>query len=231
MKRFPTFSLCLLAAAALGRAQTLYYDRASFLGDGRIANAATGNVTFDSYAAGADLTGATISGVAFNAPGSSPLTVIAGSTGVRNAMTPSTGLNVLSPGGSNAGLEDDDLSVTFSTPVQAAGMDVVFDAPDGASFVRAYFYDAGSNLLAASNGDIPAPNGPPGYQFVGLVADTALIARIVFDEWDGSAPDDNVAYDSLVFTTPIPEPGAYAALAGLIAFGAILVRRRGPGVP
>jgi hypothetical protein len=222
MKRFPTFSLCLLAAAVLGRAQTLYYDRASFLGDARMTAATTASVTFDSYSVGTDLTGATNSGATFDAPGSGPLLVIAGSTGVRYAMTPSTGLNVLSPGGNDPNLQNDDLSVTFAVPVQAAGMDVVFDVPDGASYVAVYFFDTASTLLA-SNSFIPDSGS---YQFVGLVADSALISRIVFDEFDDSANDDNVAYDSLVFTSPIPEPSTYAALGGLIAISAVVLRRR-----
>jgi hypothetical protein len=214
------FALIPLNAGATG----LYYDRAVFLGDPGVG--ATSAINFDSDATGTDLTGKTVSGVTFQAPGSSPLLVIAGSAGVRNSMSPSSGLNVLSPGGSNTALENDDLELVFAAPVQAAGLDVVYDAPDGASFVGVTFYDATGAVLA-SNGFLPAPIGAPGYQFVGFVSASANIKRIVFDEFDGSPPDDHVAYDSVVFSPAVPEPGTYALMfAGLGWVGFIACRRQ-----
>ena len=113
-----------------------------------------------------------------------------------------------------------------ATPVRAAGLDVVFDVPDGASYVGVSFLDAAGNLLGQDT-FIPAPNGAPGYQFVGFVASGSGpgIKSIRFDEFDGSANDDNVAYDSLVFTA-IPEPASTAGVGGLIGLCGVVVWRR-----
>jgi len=228
----------LLGVAALvalaprsGTAQTYYTNRAAFLVDPGVTT--TTAIDFDGMAPGTDLTNQTVFGVTFGAPGSVPLQVILGSTGVQNPMIPSSGLNVLSPGGSDPALEEDDLTLTFATPVRAAGLDVVFDVPDGSSFTSISFFDT-SNTLLFSDSFIPAPNGAPGSQFVGLVSSSANIARIVLDEFDPTANDDNVAYDSIVFSPAaaapggggvIPEPGTVTLLvAGLLPLAGALRR-------
>jgi hypothetical protein len=216
---------CFLAALApAARAQMIYTTRTSFLADPAVASSSTTTINFDGFAPGTDLTNQTVSGVTLAAPGSSPLQVILAATGVRNPMSPSTPLNVLSPGGNSTTLEDDDLAITFGTPVRAAGLDVVFDQPDGASFTSVTFFDALNAILGTLN-PIPAPTGAPGFQFVGMVSTSANIKRIVFDESDGSAPDDHIAYDTLTFTSPVPEPGGLA-LCGLAAAGVLSYRRR-----
>jgi hypothetical protein len=215
---------CVLAALApAAEAQVIYTSRLAFLADPAVASSSTTTIHFDGFSPGTDLTNQSISGVTFGAPGSSPLQVILAATGVRNPMSPSTPLNVLSPGGSNITLEDDDLSITFATPVRAAGLDVVFDQPDGASFTSVTYFDALNAVLGTLN-PIPAPSGAPGFQFVGMVSPSANIARIVFDESDGSAPDDHIAYDTLTFTSPVPEPGTLALTA--VAAGLAYCRRR-----
>lgn len=74
-----------------------------------------------------------------------------------------------------------------------------------------------------SNSSIPAPTGAPGFQFVGLVTDSPLISRIVFDEKDSSPSDDNIGYDSIVFSSsassPVPIPETFWLFSsGLIGF-------------
>ncbi|MEW6305280.1 MAG: hypothetical protein AB1705_17530, partial [Verrucomicrobiota bacterium] len=213
----PTLMAVVLFWAYPGGAQTIYYDRGSFLGDGRVG--ATGGIDFDSIANGTDLNNQTVQGITFSAPGSSPLLVMPGSSGVRFGLSPSSGLYVLSPGGPDQNLEEDDLMLVFANPVQAFGLDVVLDVPDGASYVSASFYDELGNLLG-QDGFIPAPSGAPGYQFVGMVANGAVIKQVVFDEFDPTANDDHVAYDSLVFSPAvIPEPGTM----GVVVLGVVVL--------
>ena len=220
--------LSLLAVAAPGQS-TLYYDRSSFLGDSRVTNPLS--INFDSHAVGTVLNGATLLGVNFGSPSGSQLIVITGISGVRYGMSPSTLSNVLSPGGNDAGIEDDDLELTFTNPIPHFGLDVVFDDPDGASYVGVTFYDADNNALAA-NGFIPAPAGAPGHQFVGLVTDGSLIKRVTIDEFDPSPPDDHVAYDSLTFSAlSVPEPGTVLLLGLGLAGLACRRRRRGESRP
>ncbi len=175
----------------------LYNDRAAFTGDPSVGF--TAKINFDNYPAGANFTNRTEIGVKFEAPGSGPLLVMPGSPGIRNPLSPSSGANVLSPGGSDLISENDDLTLVFNVPVQAAGLDVVFDVPDGQSFVSVTFKDASGNTLATQN-PISAPNGSPGYQFVGYVSSASNIKSIVIDEFDPSSNDDHVAYDSIVFS-------------------------------
>ena len=215
---FFSVAIVFFAGAPKGHAQfSLYYEQNSFLGDGRVSDANT--LTFDSFGVGADLTAAGIGGLTLNAPGSGPLRVIDASVGIRGPLLPRSANTVLSPGGSNASLENDDLEILFASPVFYFGLDVVFDVPD-ASFTSVIFYDISGNVLG-QNSFIPDPAFARDYQFVGGVSDSANIARVSFDEFDGSAPDDNIAYDN--FLGPmvvVPEPGTLAlfgiGLAGLL---------------
>lgn len=220
-----------MAAAPPSASAQIFNNRVTFLADPRVG--ATTVIDFDSIATGTDLAGQTISGATLTSAGTGqPLVVIAGATGVRNPMSPSTAPNVLSPGGSTPTVQDDDLQITLSTPVQAFGLDVVFDVPDGASFVSATFFDI-NNVQLAQQGTIPAPNGAPGFQFVGFISNSANIARVVFGEFDGTALDDNVAYDTITFSATggagaVPEPGTCLLMTtGVLgAAGAALRRRR-----
>ncbi|MDX2117190.1 MAG: hypothetical protein SFY96_03295 [Planctomycetota bacterium] len=197
---------------------SLYFDRAQFNADANTG--ATAVEGFDSYDPGSNLTGATLNGMTLTGAANMPLMVIRAADGVRNPMASTSGMNVLSPGGSNIGLEEDDLTITFATAVQAFGLDVIFDAPDGASFVGVTFRDV-TGAIIASNGFIPAPNGAPGFTFVGFVSDRANIASVTFDEFDPSPLDDHVAYDSL--TVSVPTPGSLA----LLGIGGMVIARRG----
>lgn len=213
-----------LFALTQAEAAGIYTNRASFLADGQVTSVA--NIDFDGLTSGTVLTGTTLAGATLNGASGQDLIVIPAASGVRNTLSASSGANVLSPGGSDPSIENDDLVITFTTPVQAFGLDVVFDAPDGASFVGVSFFDASDTLLA-SNGFIPAPNGSPGFQFIGLVSDSANIARVVFDEFDPSPGDDNVAYDSLVISpAPVPLPAtAWLLSSALVGLGALRRRR------
>ncbi|NUM36207.1 MAG: PEP-CTERM sorting domain-containing protein [Candidatus Brocadiae bacterium] len=201
-------------------APVAYTNKASFLSN--VSVVSPQSINFDSYDAGTILTNQTISGITFRSPGSIPLQVINASSGVRNPMVSSSGTKILSPGGSNLTQEEDDLELIFANPLRAFGMDVIFDTPDGASFVSASFYDASNNLIHQIGPHIPAPTG--GITFVGLVADSVLISRVVIDDFDPSAPDDHIAYDSLVFC-PVPEPTSFLLLC-LASLGMALILKR-----
>ena len=149
-----------------------HFDRVDFLNDPDV-NAVI-NIEFDDLAAGTDLTDAAIDGVTFEAPGDGPLTVIEAAAGVRNAMAATSGTQILSPGGSDVTIEDDDLRIVFDQPVQAAGLDVIFDVPDGQSFTGVTFLDENDQTLF-TDGFIPSPNGAPGSQFVGYAAQDRVI--------------------------------------------------------
>lgn len=192
-----------------------YNNRGNFMTDSRVTT--TTAINFDSFSTGINLDDQSVSGVTFRAPDLTSLSIIEGVTGVRNPMTPSSGANILSPGGSNPDLQSDSLELLFATPVSAVGLDVIFDVPDGASYVGVVFYDSLNNALH-STGFIEAPSGAPGYQFTGLVADSAIISRVVFNEYDNSPSDDHVAYDSIVFSPAVvPEPSLFLLIASGIA--------------
>jgi len=210
-------SVVVVAFAGHAVAGGMYFDRAAFNADPNTG--ATVIEDFDSDTPLTDLTNQTRSGMTLTSPSGSPLTVIQASEGVRFPMNASSGKNVLSPGGSDKGSQNDDLTIMFTAPVQAFGLDVVFDVPDGLSFVSVTFRDVTGAVLA-SNGFIPAPIGLPGYTFVGFVSDSANIASVTFDEFDDSADDDNVAYDTL--TVSVPTPGSLA----LLAMGGLVMARR-----
>ena len=199
-------------------------------------NAASGTppvvVDFDNVAAGTDITGTTLSGVTFNLGNSpspsAPLIVVpaadtftpAGFTGVINAATnklpPTSGANVLSPGGAqlapgfNPLLENDDLKITFAQPVSAVGFDILFQELDFFSGVGVTILDANGNVLY-SNSNLPDGSGagggaPGGAVFFGFVSSRANIATIIIDEYDGNAdfPDANIGFDTFRVKRIIP---------------------------
>ena len=189
-------------------------------------NAAAGNppvvVDFDGIAPGTDIGGQVIGGVGFAASATgAPLIVVqasdtttpaAGFTGIIDASTnvlPATsGANVLSPGGGTLGpgpddaVENDDLVLTFATPVSAVGLDHLSQSADGFGFSNVTVLDTGNNVLFS--GSIPISNlggggAPAGADFWGIVSDANDIARVEIDEGDNnnSFPDCNIGFDTL----------------------------------
>jgi hypothetical protein len=214
------FLLSLLAGPRdVGAAVTTFaMDLAGF-------NAAAGNppvvVDFDSIAPGTDIGGQTIAGVSFSpSPTGAPLIVVrasdtttpaAGFTGIIDAATntlPATsGENILSPGGTTLGpgpddaVENDDLILTFATPVSAVGFDHLSQSADGFGFTNVTVLDGASNVLFS--GSIPISNlggggAPAAADFWGIVSDANDIARIEVDEGDNnnSFPDCNIGFDT-----------------------------------
>lgn len=208
----------LFAGPASAQPPTAYFnDLAGF-------NAAAGNppiaVNFDDIAAGTDITGTTHAGATFDtSPVSAQLIVVRGVDtftppgfgGVGNPATnklfPTSGDNVLSPGGlplapgPNPPLENDDLDVILGTPVAAVGFDILHQSLDCCSFVGITVFDQNGVPIYA-NPFIPSggsgAGGPGGPEFVGFVSHTPNIKRIVVDEFDSDPnfPDSNIGFDT-----------------------------------
>jgi hypothetical protein len=209
-------------------------------------NGAAGNppitIHFDSIAANTNITGATIAGVSFNAPGA-PLIVVQGNATFtpegeffgsaqnanNNRLFPTTAANVLSPGGlelgagNDPGIENDDLELIFQQPVSAFGFDHLSQSADGFSFTNISLFNQ-SNMLLFSGAVSISNLGPPylspgGADFWGATTTGGdLIARILIDEFDNDAnfPDSNIGFDTFRFSQPlaqVPEP------TSLVIFG------------
>jgi len=198
-------------------------------------------INFDEITPGTNITGQTIQGVIFTAPGASLIVVRgtdtftpSGFSGVINASTnklfPTSGSNVLSPGGielvpgPNSSIENDDLELRFITPVSAVGFDILYQSLDGASYTAVEIRDPDNELLYSNNfipmPDIPVSCGSPGGPlFVGFVSDSNNIASIKIDEFDKNAvcPDSNIGYDTIRFIIPVfnTGEGTYPSISGI----------------
>ena len=186
-------------------------------------------IDFDGITAGTDVGGTVIGGARFVASGA-PLTVVRGAdtfTPVSfdsgfvgtHTLIPTSGENVLSPGGvvlgpgSDPNVENDDLTLTFATPVAAVGFDVLWQSADGSSSAVVKVFDSEAHLLFTET--VPSTQlggtgsgSPGGRDFWGVLANDAVITRVVVDETDadGSNPDSNIGYDTLRFSS---EPCVY----------------------
>ncbi len=180
-------------------------------------------VNFDNIAPGTDITNQTIEGIKFEPnllTPSAPLIVVRGNDTYtpsgfnpagsgNNTLVATSGENILSPGGEilgpgpNVTLENDDLTLTFTNPVSAVGLDVLFQSLDGYSFTFIKLLDASDNVLYPQTMiPIPAaPNYDGGPMFVGFVSDSSNIAKIVIDDQDSNAqnPDCNIGFDTIRF--------------------------------
>lgn len=186
--------LCLSWCATLS-AQTVHLDRASFVSAAPQASRA--QFDFDALPPGSVWPGS-LQGAQFLAGAGSNLTVIDAGVGINGPLAASSGTGVLSPGGSDPLLDQDDLTIIFSQPVSAFGIDVVYSLPAGTSFVSVTFYDAADNVLAVEN-PLPVPGGAPGYQFVGFTSAVPLLSRVEFDDFGPVDPNEHIAFDSLTF--------------------------------
>jgi hypothetical protein len=178
-------------------------------------------ISFDDIAVGANITGRTVSGITFLAAATnqSPLIVVRGDTTYTpsgfigapflstNKLYPTSGTNILSPGGNilspgrNDLVENDDLEIIFTTPVSAFGFDHISQSADGFSFTRiTVFNQFGTPIYA---GAIPISNfgngGPSRSDFWGAVTTGQdRIKHIIIDEFDdnNAFPDCNIGFDT-----------------------------------
>lgn len=180
-------------------------------------NAAAGNppiiIDFDGIPPGTDPTAAPIAGVTFAAPGAPLLVVRGADTCIPNEaptcthrLYPTSGENCLSPGGTvleegNPAIENDDLSLTFSSPVAAFGIDLLEANLNTGDYIFIRAFDLEGMQIFTSvihtPGDGDPPNGTPGSHFFGIVSSVPNIARVEFDETDSSDSDSNIGYDTI----------------------------------
>jgi PEP-CTERM motif len=247
--------LITLALPTLTRAGIIVYSltqNGGLAGFNLAAGAPPVSIHFDSIAPGTNITGSTIAGVQFLGP-NAPLVVVRGAdtftpdefifavNPATNKLLPTSGLNVLIPGGTRLGagpnnaIENDDLTLVFATALAAFGFDHLSQSADGVSFTSISVYNQ-ANLLLFS-GMIPisnlggggAPAGPDFWGVVGTGSD--LIGRIVIDEGDnnGGFPDSNIGFDTFRFmpqvVEAVPEPSSLLLALGGIGM-AFAVRRR-----
>jgi hypothetical protein len=208
-------------------------------------------IDFDDIAPGTNISGAVIQGVRFVAPGAPLLIVQGNSTETtdgfiyggdtsQNKLFPTSGENVLSPGGTqlvpgpNPTVENDSLSLELLQPLAAFGIDLLWQQADGQSYTHVHVYDpAGTLLYSALLNSLELANGSGwsgGADFFGIIATGGdRIGRIDFLESDDDMryTDSNIGYDTIFYqtATPTPEPASMALIGGgLLALG--LVRRR-----
>jgi len=214
----------LTVTAILPGFHEYYSDLAGF-------NAAAGSpavvADFDAIAPGTDVSDMTFGGVTLkrgNRPSpSAPLIVVRGADTVTpggfgfvinpatNKLFPTSGENVLSPGGTtlapglNPLLENDDLDMIFSSPAGAVGFDLVQQSLDAFSYAFIEAFDPNGRRLVSRmipNPPWPGPGdgsaAPGGSMFVGITA-SAGIARIRIDDNDPDAglPDCNFGFDTI----------------------------------
>ena len=248
-----TAAILLATIGAASAAVTPYQnDLAGFNGAAGSPGVA---IDFDSLAG--NIAGSTISGVTFTSPTGNTLDVVAGAStftpagfaGVIDADTnrlfPTSGPNVLSPGGLSldpgpAITQADDLLLDFATPLSAFGVDILLQSFDVVPLVQfevfgGPFFDlvAFGSLTGVGGGGGGAPGGSV---FLGFVSDAAStdIRRIRFFDFDGDAqfPDANLGYDSIriVEAAAVPEASPLAILCvGLLAAWSLRARSKAKG--
>ena len=179
-------------------------------------NSAAGNppitINFDSIAKNTDITGATIQGVTFQGP-SVPLIVV-DQADMGGQLFATSGVQLLSPGGTDLSLENDDLTLIFNNPVKVFGFDLIYRVADEASYVSFDVRDPSNNVLYY-NGFIRSSNSGVGQaDFWGFVSTNNDIAKIIIDEFDGSPLDDNIGFDTFrLQSTAAPLPGSVLLLS------------------
>ena len=233
----------LSATSASAAVVTFFGDAAGFDAAAATVGASLLDIDFDDVAAGTDLTGGSLGPITFTSldgntlevvDGASTFTTPGGFSGVpdidSNKLFPTSGANVLSPGGlelvPGPGLgQQDSMELIFADPVAAIGFDILFQSYDFAPITTVRAYDAAGALLFSGSapGSSSGGGAPAGSIFFGIVADDplSLIARIQIIDGDGNAqfPDANLGLDSIRVEGVIDNPSPVSAPATIALMG------------
>jgi len=184
------------------------------------APAAGIRVNFDNIAPGTNIANQVFGGMKFVQTGA-PLIVVRGAdtetsgpftdapNPALNKLLPTSGENVLSPGGTHLGpgpdpaIEDDSLTIIFDPPVRAFGFDHISQSADGFSFTSIAVKNSTGNSLFVGSVPISTFGGggaPAGADFWGIVSSAPDIASVVITEGDNNSqfPDCNIGYDTIL---------------------------------
>ncbi|MCX6950825.1 MAG: hypothetical protein NTV51_01365 [Verrucomicrobia bacterium] len=249
----PTITL----AAAITLAGTAHAAILVFQNDLATFNATAGTppvtITFDGSLS-ANIAGSKISGVTFSSPPGNTLAVVTGASTATpggfggtpnpatNVLIPTSGRNVLSPGGASLVPGDqlgerDSLQLDFDTPLAAFGLDLLFQSLDFLTLTSYSLFDANGVLLASGgvNGNSSGGGAPGDTRFLGFVSNSLAthFSRLVITESDGdnNFPDANIGYDTFRFVgrpaTDVPVPSTLLLTGGMVALGLFARRRAG----
>jgi hypothetical protein len=206
---------------------------------------------FDTLTPGTDLAGGTWAGATLTSPNGNTLEVVrgedtftpAGFSGVAdgslNRLYPTSGDNVLSPGGvalvpGDALGEHDSLQIDFAVPQAAVGLDVLMQSLDSALYTHINVFDAGGVQIDSFTPSGPGQSsGPGGSVFVGFVSDhpSTHIGHLVIVETDNNAvfPDSNIGYDTIRYASIAGPASCLLPFVGLIPL--VAHRHRGRTLP
>ncbi len=190
-------------------------------------------LTFDDQATGA-LNPDAYSGLGVTLTGVNFTTIVNGAgpgQGNTGGASPGEGVhpvsNFLSEGSSN----DGSLTVSFASPVLAAGLFTIdLFNPDGTSdpvSLSAFTGPNGTGTLLGTAADVAANFQQNNLYFLGILSTAGDIGSVVFTQ-DGDSSGDVIGLDNVEFaggTTSTPEPGTLS-LIGIGLVGAALARKR-----
>ncbi len=199
MLKIAIAAVALLAAASSVQASTFYTSEAAFLAG---SNA---TLTQENFEAPTSVTGtsAAFAGVTATCAGT---VYCPGFFGVRNLGLGTSGPQTV------FFATPDSITFTFSSAINAFGIDVIGLGTVGATNLTMSYSGGSSVLYTAVTGSSSTA------RFAGLVDTTNAFTSVTFS---ATQRDDGIDFDRLQYgaTTSVPEPGAWALL--ILGFGAL----------
>jgi len=218
--------MVLSTGVSLSASTTIYArNKANF--DTAAAAYSKFTITFDDIAPETNIGGKRFYGVKF-VQNIAPLIVVRGSdtytptgfTGAPhpelNVLIPTSGANVLSPGGdvlapgSNPAVEDDDITMEFQFPIHVLGFDILSQSADGYGSIQIKVYGLNHAVLFSGSAPISTLGGggaPAGTDFWGIISDQPIYS-LAINEGDNNNvyPDSNIGIDTVIVENVLPSP-------------------------